>query len=122
MLNSLIMVGRIVADPEVNQTANGNSVSNITIAVPRPYKNADGVYEADFIDCTLWNGIAETTAEYMKKGDIIGVKGRIESNITEKDGEKRKFLNVLAEKVTFLSTTQKEKQQSNEELEPEMDI
>lgn len=120
MLNSLVVVGRIVADPIVNVTENGKSFSNITIAVPRSYKNEEGVYEADFIDCTLWNNVANTTAEYMRKGDMIGVRGRLESNVVEKDGERKKFLNILVEKVTFLSSKQKE--QSHDEVEPEMEM
>lgn len=70
MLNQAIFVGRLVADPVVRETEKGN-VSNITLAIPRPYKNAEGVYEADFIDFVLWKGIADNTAEYCKKGDLV---------------------------------------------------
>ena len=62
MLNQSIIVGRIVREPEVRETENGNKVTNITLAVQRPYKNIDGEYETDFISCVLWKGIAESSA------------------------------------------------------------
>lgn len=120
-MNQAIFVGRIVAEPSLETTESGATVSNITVAVPRPYKNEEGVYETDFIDCTLWNSVAERTAEYCKKGDVIGVKGRVQTNITEKEGEKRKFMNIIAEKITFLSSRQKEQEQTHDDLEEEMD-
>ena len=107
MLNQVVMVGRLTKDPEVVETENGNKVSNIAIAVPRNYKNEDGVYETDFIEVTMWNSIAENTAEYCHKGDIVGVKGRIQVDNYEKDGEKRTTQRVIAEKLTFLSSKAK---------------
>ena len=97
MLNQVVVVGRIVRDPELNQTENGKKVSNITLAVPRNYKNADGVYETDFIDATLWTNIAENTCEYCKQGDMVGIKGRLQvRQYEDKDGKKKKDLeNIL---------------------------
>lgn len=104
MLNQTVLVGRIVKDPEIIETESGKKVSNITLAIPRSYKNKDGEYETDFVDCTLWSGLAENTAEYCKKGDLVGVKGRIETEIYERDdGSTIKNTKVVAEKVTFLS-------------------
>lgn len=125
-MNQAIFVGRIVAEPSLETTESGATVSNITVAVPRPYKNEEGVYETDFIDCTLWNNIAQNTAEYCKKGDVIGVKGRVQTNISERDGEKKKFMNIVAEKITFLSSRSKEQQAQEhddmeEDFEPEME-
>jgi single-strand DNA-binding protein len=109
MLNQTVMVGRIVKDPEVIETDNGKKVANITLAIPRSYKNKDGEYDTDFVDCTLWGGIAENTAEYCQKGDLVGVKGRLETDLYEKeDGSTVKTTKVIAEKVTFLSSRQKE--------------
>ncbi len=108
MLNQAILVGRLTKEPEVIETENGKKVSNISIAVPRAFKNADGEYETDFIDISLWNSIAENAAEYCKKGDIIGVKGRIQVDSFEKDGEKRFATKVVAEKITFLSSKAQE--------------
>ena len=101
MLNQAVLVGRLTRDPEVIETENGNKVSNISLAIPRNYKNAEGVYETDFIDITLWNGVAENTAEYCKKGDIVGVKGRIQADSFEKDGEKKHQKNLMLLKIVY---------------------
>lgn len=113
MLNQMVLVGRLVSDPEVKTLEDGKSVSNITLAIPRSFKNENGEYDTDFIDCTLWKGVAENTAEYCRKGDIIGVKGRLQvSNYEDKDtGENRKRMDVVAEKVTFLSSRSKDSQE-----------
>ena len=108
MLNQVIMVGRLVADPEVKENDNGKKYTNATIAVQRSYKNADGVYETDFVDCTLFDGLATNTFEYCRKGDIIGVKGKVQTSTYEKDGEKRKSMQIIADKITFLSSKAKE--------------
>ena len=107
MLNQIVLVGRLVKDPEVKKAKNGNSYSHITLAVPRSYKNVNGEYETDFLDCTLWSLMATNTKEYCKKGDIVGVKGRVESRSYEQDGEKKYLTEIIAEKVTFLSSNNK---------------
>ena len=104
MLNQVVMVGRLLEKPEIKELENGKKVGNITLIVPRCYKNEDGEYEKDFIDCMLWSGIAENTAEYCNKGDVVGVKGRIETIIIDKV----KHTNVIAERVTFLSSKVKD--------------
>ena len=112
-MNQIVIVGRLVSDPEVVETEDGKKVSNITVAVSRSYKNAEGVYETDFVDCTLWNSIAESTTNYCKKGDILGIKGRLQTDTYEKDGEKRKVQRVIADKISFLSSS-KTKEDENE--------
>lgn len=97
MLNQVIIVGRLVKKTIVEENENEKKVCNITLAVPRSYKNAEGIYETDFIKCTLWNVIAENTAEYCNKGDIIVVKGMLQCL----GGNE---LQVVAEKVSFLSS------------------
>ena len=110
MLNQAVLVGRIVQEPELTNTEKGK-VTHITLAVPRSYKNSDGEYDTDFINCTLWKGIAENTVEYCKKGDLVGVKGRIQSsNYEDKDGNKRYAIEVIAEKVTFLSSRRQDEE------------
>ncbi len=103
MLNQIVIVGRLVRDPELRQTEGGKKVTNITLAVPRSYKNSNGEYETDFIDCVLWTGIAENTSEYCKRGDILGVKGRVQTRAFEQDEKKKFVTEVVAEKVSFLS-------------------
>lgn len=100
MLNQIVLVGRLARDVEIKELESGKKVANITLAVSRPFKNKEGIYETDFIDCTLWEGIATNTAEYCNKGDILGVKGRLQTRI-END---KKYTEVIADKVTFLSS------------------
>ena len=102
MLNQVVIVGRLVSKPIVKENENGKEVCNITLAVPRSFKNADGIYETDFIKCTLWNGIAENTAEYCEKGDLVGVRGRLQCLSGNE-------LQLIAEKVSFLSSGKTEK-------------
>ena len=110
MVNQIILVGRLVKTPELELTDSGKKISTITLAVPRTYKNLNGEYDTDFIDCTLWTGVAESTSEYCKTGDILGVRGRIQSRIIEKDdGTKYKKMEIIAEKVSFLSSTKDKK-------------
>jgi len=104
MLNQVVMVGRIVKDPELIVTENGNKVTRIVLAVPRNYKNVNGEYDTDFIPCILWKGIAENTTQYCKSGDLIGVKGHIKTGSYEKDDTTKYTIDIVAEKVTFLSS------------------
>ncbi len=115
MLNQVVIVGRLTKDPEVIETDSGKKLSTITMAVPRPYKNEEGVYETDFINCTLFQGVAVNTSEYCKKGDIIGVKGRVATNSYEdkNTGEKKFSLDIIAEKVTYLSSKSPERTNDN---------
>lgn len=108
MLNQLVIIGRLTKEPELRKTENGKKVSNITLAVQRGYKNVNGVYDTDFIDCVLWNNVAESTTEYCKKGDLLGVRGRVQTRSYEKDEETKYVTEVVAEKVTFLSGKRKE--------------
>ena len=105
MLNQVVLVGRLTKNPEVTTTESGKKMSYITLAVQRPFKNVDGIYETDFISCVLWNMIAENTAQYCKTGDIVGVKGRIQTdNYEAEDGSTKYVTQVMAEKISFLSS------------------
>lgn len=98
MLNQLVLVGRLVSDLQINETENETKECNITLAVPRYYKNADGIYETDFISVRLYNGIAENTMKYCKKGDLLGIKGRVQT----RQEENKNIIEIIAEKITFL--------------------
>lgn len=100
MLNQVVVVGRLVQDPEIKELENGQRVSNITLAVPRSYKNMNGEYETDFIPCKLWNNMADNVKGYCKKGDIAGIKGRLQT----RQDEDKNIIEIVAEKVTFLSS------------------
>lgn len=103
MLNQIALVGRIVKNPEVSETGNGKKFCLITLAVSRIYKNSDGEYETDFINCRLWGDTAENTAKYCQKGDLVGVKGRLQSGSYENEKGTQFYTEVVAERVTFLS-------------------
>ena len=115
MLNQTVLVGRIVSAPEVKELESGKSVTNLTLAIPRSYKNENGEYDTDFVDCTLWNSIAQNVCEYCRKGDLVGVKGRVQTENYEVDGDKRKHTTIVAEKVTFLSSSKSK--ESDDDME-----
>ena len=101
MLNQVMIVGRLVEKPIVEENQNGRKVSVLTLSVPRSFKNDEGVYDTDYIKCITWNGIAEKTAEYCRKGDLVAVKGRLQCLSGNE-------LQVVAEKVSFLSSGKEE--------------
>jgi len=110
MLNQVVLVGRLTTDPTCSSLENGKKRTTINLAVSRSYKNTDGTYDTDFINCILWNGIAENTCEYCKKGDVIGIKGRIESRTYQDQEDNTKYITeIIAEKVTFLSSNNQKK-------------
>ena len=100
MLNQIILVGRLVKTPEVIETESSKKMSSITLAIPRTFKNADGEYDTDFVDVLLKGIVAKTTTEYCRKGDVIGVKGKVENEIIN---DVRKMI-IVAEKIAFLSS------------------
>ncbi len=111
MLNQIILVGRLTRNIAVNKSENGVKVATISIAVPRSFKNVEGVYDTDFIDCVAFDAIAENTSEYCAKGDIVGIKGRVQSNVVENtEGKKENKIEIICEKITFLSSKPKEEE------------
>lgn len=103
-MNQVGFVGRLVRTPELKTTENNKQMTWITVAVNRSFKNIHGEYDTDFIDCILWDVVAANTVKHCKKGDIISVRGRLQSRVYEKDNEKRYVLEVIGEKVTFISS------------------
>lgn len=107
-MNSVTIVGRLTGEPEVKELNDGTYRTAITIAISRDYKNSDGIYEADFIKCVLWNGIASATRDYCHKGDIVGIRGKLQSRTYEAENNEKKYVTeVIADKVTFISSTKK---------------
>ena len=104
MLNQSFLVGRLVRKPELRETEKGKRMCFLSLAVPRSFKNMSGEYDADFIDCVLWDQIASVTVEHCDKGDLICVKGRIQSRIIEEEDSKHSKLEIIAEKVSFLTS------------------
>lgn len=104
MLNRVIMIGRLVRDPELRYTQSGIAVCTFTLAVDRPFKSAEGEKETDLIDVLAWRKTGELCANYLAKGKMAAVEGRLQVRSYEaKDGSKRKTVEVVADNVQFLS-------------------
>lgn len=112
MLNQIVLVGRLTKDIQVNKSEKGKKVANLVLAIPRSFKNMNGTYDTDFIECTIFDNIAQNTSEYCHKGDILGIKGRLQSRLIENGDEKRTIIEVIAEKVTFLTSKKEEENKS----------
>lgn len=103
MLNRVILIGRLVRDPELRYTPNGVAVANFTLAVDRPYVNQQGERETDFIRISLWRKLAETCASHLGKGRLVAVEGRLQVRTYEtSDGQRRQVTEVVADDVRFL--------------------
>lgn len=103
MMNRVILVGRLTKDPELRYTASGVAVASFTLAVNRTFTNQQGEREADFVNCVVWRRAAENVANYLKKGSLAGVDGRIQTrNFEGQDGKRVYMTEIVAENVQFL--------------------
>ena len=108
MINQTVIVGRLTADPNLRYTPNGIATCGITLAVNRPFTNQQGNKEADFINVVIWRKQAENTANYLKKGSLAGVTGRIQTrNYENSEGKKVFVTEVIADQVAFLDSNGK---------------
>jgi single-strand DNA-binding protein len=113
-LNRVVLVGRLTKDPELKYTSNGVAVANFTLAVNRSFKNAQGDTEADFINCTVWRKPAENVANFLKKGSLAGVDGKIQTrNFEGQDGKRVYITEVVVESVQFLEPKGQSNNQSS---------
>lgn len=113
MINNVTLVGRITKDLELRYTQTGIAVCNFTLAVNNPFTSQSGERDASFINCVVWKKQAENLANYMGKGSLIGVVGRIQTRTWDGDDGKRNYVTeVVAESVQFLES-KKSKEQSN---------
>jgi len=105
MLNRVVLVGRLTKDPDLRYTQNGVAVANFTVAVNRTFTNQQGNRETDFLNCVCWRRQAENLANYMSKGSMVGVDGRLQSRTYEgQDGKTVFVTEVVADSVQFLET------------------
>lgn len=103
MLNRILLIGRLTKDPELRYTPNGVAVASFTLAVDRSRKNAQGEKETDFIPIIVWQKQAENCANYIGKGSLVAVDGRLQVRTYDgKDGQRRWVTEVVAETVRFL--------------------
>ena len=102
MLNHIVVMGRLTRDPELRKTASGVSVTSFTVAVDRDFTQQDGQKETDFLDVVAWRNTAEFAAKYFAKGRMAIVSGRLQiRNWEDKDGNKRRTAEILAENIYF---------------------
>jgi single-strand DNA-binding protein len=105
MLNRVVLVGRLTKDPDLRYTPNGVPVATFTLAVNRPFSNQSGEKEADFINCVVWRKPAENAANFLKKGSLAGVDGRLQTRSYDgQDGKKVYVTEVVADSVQFLDS------------------
>jgi single-strand DNA-binding protein len=116
MMNRVVLVGRLTKDPDLRYTPNGVPVATFTLAVNRPFADQSGERQADFINCVVWRKPAENVSNYLKKGSLCGVDGRIQTrNYEGQDGKRVYVTEVQAESVQFLET------KSNNGYQPPME-
>ncbi len=103
MLNKVILIGRLVADPQLRYTQTGIAVTNFTLAVDRPFVSQGGEREADFIDIVTWRKQAEVCANHLSKGRLVAIEGRLQiRSYDDQNGVRRKASEIVADNVRFL--------------------
>lgn len=115
-MNRAIIVGRLTKDVELKTTQSGVSVCSFTVAVNRRFKNADGNYEADFINCVAWRGQAEFLSKYFEKGSMVGIVGSIQTRSYDSDGHKVWVTEVVADEISFVGGKKEETTPSYAEM------
>ena len=129
MLNRIILIGRLVADPTLRYTQSGIAVTTFTLAVDRAFANQRGEREADFIDIVVWRRLAETCANHLFKGRLVAVEGRLQiRSYDDQNGIRRKAAEIIADNVRFLDRAsdgggqQSESSHGQTAFEPEPDF
>ena len=103
-MNKAILVGRLTKDPELKTTASGVSVCSFTIAINRRFRNAEGNYDADFINCVAWRQQADFLSRFFTKGRMVGVIGSIQTRNYERDGQRVYVTEVVADEISFVDS------------------
>lgn len=123
MHNMVYLIGRLTEDPTLKTYEDGKEMLTLNLAVQRSFKNEDAIYETDYIRCVLWNVLATHTCEYCRKGDLVGVKGRIQTRSYEDEEKNIKYITeVIVDRISFLASAKSRSEDSkiipeeNEEL------
>ena len=120
MINQTVLTGRITRDLELRYTGTGTAVLSFSIAVERPFKNAQGERETDFIDIVAWRATAENISKYFKKGDGIGIVGRIQTrNYENNEGRKVYVTEVVADNFDFPIQNKNQQQSQSNNQQPQ---
>ena len=122
-MNKVVLIGRLVRDPELKTTSSGIEVATVTIAVDRKYKNANGERESDFIPLVVWRQQARFLSQYFSKGNRIGVVGSIQTrNWEDKDGHNRTTTEVVVDEIEFVESKTDKPQKSEPKPRQEDDF
>ncbi|TDX51795.1 single-stranded DNA-binding protein [Orenia marismortui] len=114
MLNKVILIGRLGADPELRYTPNGTAVCNFSLAVERDYTNQQGERDVDWVDIVVWRKQAETCANHLEKGRLVAVEGRLQVRYYEtNEGQRRKVTEIVANSVRFLDWSSNNNRNNN---------
>ena len=108
MYNYIMLIGRMCNDVEISESESGKTYSRFTLAVQRPFKNSDNVFDTDFIPVTIFDNLCDSAQTYLHKGDLVALKGRVSTNEVElSNGSKINALGVIAERIMFISQKSK---------------
>ena len=117
-MNKIVITGRATADLELKQLNSGSSVVEFSVAVKRAFKNANGEYDSDFFNCVAFGKTAEIISRYVKKGDMIGIDGRLQTrSYTNKEGRKINVTEIIVENFEFLQPKKQEDPKATEQWE-----
>ncbi len=113
-MNKVCLTGRTTKDIELKYNQNNIAITSFTLAVTRKFKNQNGEYESDFINCIAYKSTAELLNKYVKKGDLLGIEGRIQTRNYEKDGKRIYVTEVIVDSMDFLQAKKDESKQETE--------
>lgn len=118
MINNVVIVGRLTKDPDMRYTGSGKAVATFTLAVNRDFRNGNGERDADFINCVIWGKSAETLVNYVKKGSLLGVTGRIQTRNYENQQNQRVYvIEIVAGTFQLLESKKQNEQRQNQDGE-----
>ncbi|MBM7607551.1 single-strand DNA-binding protein [Lysinibacillus composti] len=118
MINRVVLVGRLTKDPELRYTPSGVPMTRFTLAVNRTFSNQQGEREADFISCLAWRKQAENLANYMKKGNLVGLEGRIQTGSFEQDGKRVYTTDIVCDSIQYLERNTSKSDNTHENYQP----
>lgn len=122
MINNVTLVGRLTREPELRYTSSNTAVCTFTLAVNRRFKNAAGEREADFINCVIWKQSAENLSQWVRKGNLLGITGSIQTrNYENSQGQRVYVTEVIAEQFQLLESRQDGQQQAPQQSKPQSD-
>ena len=117
-MNKVCLTGRVTKNIELKYTQNNIAITSFTLAVTRKFKNQNGEYESDFINCIAYKSTAELLSKYVKKGDLLGIEGRIQTrNYEDKDGKRVYVTEVIVDSIDFLQSRKDESKQETTKTE-----